>query len=179
VYKWRTSDRRKVDTLAVESHGVPDIGGPFQLVTHEGVPVTDVDLRGKDHLMYFGFTFCPDVCPVEIRKMVQVCDALEGKVTPVFVTVDPQRDTVGMLASYVRDYSPSLLGLTGTPGQCEAAAKAFRIYAARDTDEEDYLVDHSIVLYHMGPDNKLRNYYGKNVPTDQVIASMSRSLGKS
>lgn len=133
----------------VESTGKALLGGPFELVDHEGKPVTDASLRGEYVLLYFGFTFCPDICPNELVKMGQVLQMLDRnpalpKVRPVFISVDPRRDTVAQLAAYLKDFHPRMVGLTGTPAQVSRVAKAYRVYFAEgghtsDEDDEDYI----------------------------------------
>jgi protein SCO1/2 len=112
----------------------PAVGGPFALVDSEGRAVTDADFRGRFMLVYFGFTYCPDVCPTSLTYIAQALDRLgpdADKVVPVFITVDPERDTPEQLKEYVRHFHPKLVGLTGTPEQIAAAAKAYRVYFAK------------------------------------------------
>lgn len=134
----------------VESVGTPLLGGPFSLVDAAGRPFTSGDLLGRYVLLYFGFTYCPDICPSELQKMAAVVRALEkkpalrGRVAPVFISVDPARDTCEQVGAYCKDFHPDLIGLTGTPGQVAAAAKAFRVYFSEvdrkeGDDEADYL----------------------------------------
>lgn len=140
---------RAAATSKVESFGKPALGGPWSLVDSEGRPVTDADLRGRYLLMYFGFTYCPDICPNELVKMGKVVDGVAkaggGRLPPllpVFVSLDPHRDTVAQMRAYRKDFHPSMLALTGTPGQVGKAAKAFRVYFSdvdRDEDENDYI----------------------------------------
>ena len=134
------------------------IGGPFSLVSGAGAVVTDRDFRGKFMLVYFGYTFCPDVCPTTLAQVADAMDRLGDKaarIQPLFITVDPARDTPAVMAQYTAAFSPKLIGLTGTPDQIAAAAKAYRVYYAPHTDNpasKDYVVDHSSILYLMGPD---------------------------
>ena len=137
------------------------IGGPFTLTDHNGKVVTEQDFRGKFMLVVFGYSFCPDVCPTQLSTISEVIDALgvEGaRVTPIFITVDPERDTPESLKEYVTYFHPSLVALTGTTEQIKAVAKAYRVYYAKANenkdDPEDYLMDHSAITYLMGPDGK-------------------------
>jgi protein SCO1/2 len=129
-----------------------DIGGPFELIDQHGKPVSDKTFRGQYMLIYFGYGFCPDVCPTELSNMASALDVLGTKaknVQPIFITVDPERDTPEFLADYVANFHPRLIGLTGTPEQVKAAAKAYKVYYAKATKpgETDYLMDHTSFVY--------------------------------
>jgi protein SCO1/2 len=136
------------------------VGGPFTLENGNGQQVTDRDFRGKYMLVYFGYTFCPDVCPTTLSEVADAMDKLGPKadrVQPIFITVDPKRDTPEVVKQYVAAFSPRLIGLTGTPEQIATVAKEYRVYYADHQTEpgsKDYSVDHSSVLYLMGPDGK-------------------------
>ena len=137
------------------------VGGPFALVDQDGRNVTDATYAGKWRLMYFGYTFCPDVCPVDVQKIAQgmklfaAADPARAKtVVPIFVTVDPARDTPAVLKTFVRAFSPDMVGLGGSPAQAEAARKAFRVYAKPQGTGRDYLVDHTAIIYLMDPANR-------------------------
>jgi protein SCO1/2 len=147
--------------------GKPMIGGPFELTDQEGRPFSDADLRGRWSLLYFGFTFCPDICPDELEKMAEAVDAVEkgsgGRVQPVFISLDPERDTVPQVARYVKEFHPRLIGLTGPKAKTDAAAKAYRVYHMKTDESEDYLVDHSIIMYLVNPEGDFVQFFGKNV----------------
>ncbi len=133
------------------------IGGPFSLTDHTGREVRDTDFRGKLLLVFFGYGNCPDICPTELQNIAVVLDALgkdAGAVQPLFITVDPERDTVEFLAEFVPNFHPRQLGLTGHKAQTDAAAKAYRVYHAKadGQSDEDYLVDHSAYIYLMSRD---------------------------
>lgn len=138
------------------------IGGAFSLTDQNGRTVTDGDFSGKYRIMYFGYTFCPDVCPVDVQnisaalKLVEERDAdLARRMVPVFVTVDPARDTPAVLKQFAGNFHPRLVALTGTPEAIAATAKAFGIYSARGAGTADgYLVDHSRQIYLMDKDGK-------------------------
>jgi protein SCO1/2 len=141
--------------------GGVQVGGPFALVDQTGVPVTDATYRGRWKLVYFGYTFCPDVCPTELQAVasaLELLGPLASRVVPIFVTVDPERDTPAHLADYVKLFDDRLVGLTGTPEQIAAVTRAYRVYYAKVTPKESttYLMDHSSFLYLMGPDGMLR-----------------------
>ncbi len=163
--------------------GAAAVGGPFALVDHTGRPVTDADFRGKHLLVYFGYTYCPDVCPTELGVMAQAMDRLgplAEKVQPLFITVDPKRDTVAHMAGYVELFHPRLVGLTGTPEQTAAAAKAYRVYHAVPTGQDaaggDYLVDHSSFIYLMGPDGAFQRVFAAGAEPDQIAADIRSRL---
>ena len=134
------------------------IGGPFTLVDHNGKTVTWADFRGRYVLIFFGYTFCPDVCPTSMMTVSQALDLLgpkAGKVQPLFISVDPERDTPETLKSFVENFHPRLTGLTGSPEQVAAAAKAFKVYYKKMKEEgspdDEYLVNHSTSVYLMDP----------------------------
>ena len=133
------------------------IGGPFSLEAGDGRTVTDQTYRDKWQLIYFGYTLCPDACPTalnDIASAMETLGPLAQKVQPIFITVDPQRDTPEVIASYVKAFDNRLVGLTGTPEQIAAAARAFRVYYAKAPDKDapdGYLMDHSSVIYVMRP----------------------------
>lgn len=138
-----------------------DLGGEFALTDHTGTPVTEQDFLSKYALIYFGYTYCPDICPTELAKMTSALSLLpqeqQEMITPVFITIDPERDSPEALANYVSLFSPRLVGLTGTPEQVAQAAEGWRVYYARVEPEgsSEYLMDHSTFTYLMGPDGDL------------------------
>lgn len=141
--------------------GGPPVGGPFTLVdSNTGHMVTDRDFRGKYLLVYFGYTYCPDVCPTTLNAVARGLDRLGKKaddLQPVFITVDPQRDTPAVMKQYTAAFTPRLVGLTGTPTQIAAVAKEYHVYYARHQTgpgPNDYSMDHSSILYLMGPDGR-------------------------
>ncbi|MCK6418119.1 MAG: SCO family protein [Alphaproteobacteria bacterium] len=159
------------------------IGGPFNLTDQAGKTVTEKDFAGKTLLMYFGFTSCPAICPTELSKIVAVLKALgpDGDgITPVFVTVDPARDTVDVIKSYVAQFHPRLIGLTGTQEQIDVILKNYRIYAARvDTPEmSDYTMDHSSFIYFIGPDGALRGIYRAQDDAQIIAHDVEKFLKK-
>ncbi|MDP6344208.1 MAG: SCO family protein [Alphaproteobacteria bacterium] len=160
--------------------GVPKIGGPFELVDHRGRTVRESDFRGAHLLIFFGYTYCPDVCPTELQKMSAAMDLLGDagdKVRPILISIDPERDTVAVLADYVANFHPRLIGLTGSVEQVAVAAKAYRAYYAKAPadDEGDYLVDHSSFIYFMGPDGKYLSHFSPT-STPEAMAEKIRSL---
>lgn len=159
--------------------GVALIGGPFELVDHTGRTVTDQTWAGKPLLVYFGYTYCPDVCPTELSAMSSAMDLLNGDVDvqPLFVTVDPARDTVQAMADYVAHFHPKMVGLTGSAEQVAAAAKAYRVYYARGPgDEESYLMDHSSFVYLMGRDHRYLAHFPPNTEPEAMARRIRELL---
>jgi cytochrome oxidase Cu insertion factor (SCO1/SenC/PrrC family) len=148
----------------VTSTGAALVGGPFTLTDHTGKQVTDKDFLGRHMLVFFGFTYCPDICPTELQVMTAALDMMGpngDKIQPVFITVDPERDTPDVMKAYVENFGPRLVGLTGSPQEIAAAAKAYRVYYAKSakTGSEDYLMDHSSILYLMGADGRFVKHF--------------------
>ena len=142
--------------------GNAEIGGPFRLMDHTGKRVTDADFKGRFMLVYFGYTFCPDVCPAELQTMGRAMDRLAArgdKIVPVFITVDPERDTMAILKDYVAAFHPRMVGLTGSTAEVKAAAKAYKVYFRKapgaQAGDKDYLMDHTSIIYLVGPDGKV------------------------
>ena len=128
---------RLMPAAGVKVVGQALIGGPFTLTDHTGKRVTDQDFRGRNMLVFFGFTFCPDVCPSALQVMSAALDKLGPKAerfVPILITVDPERDTPMQLASYVQSFHPRLVGLTGTPAEIDAVVKAYRVYVRKVAD---------------------------------------------
>jgi protein SCO1 len=137
-----------------------DIGGPFTLTDQNGRQVSDRDFDGRYRLVYFGYAYCPDVCPTDLAKLgtalrdLEKSDpALAGRLAPIFITVDPERDTPAVLKQFVANFHPRLIGLTGSPAAIASAADEFRIYRQKQKPGQGggYLVDHSANIYLMGP----------------------------
>ncbi|KAL1412159.1 Cu-binding protein [Vanrija albida] len=190
LYVYFTNEKEKVqkrrqEELANKSVGRPQIGGPFQLTSHDGQPFSEQDLRGKWTLIYFGFTNCPDICPEELDKMSEVVsavDKIKGPiVTPVFVSVDPARDSVEAVKHYVSEFHPRLVGLTGDYDAVKRVCKSYRVYFSTPPDAkatDDYLVDHSIFFYLMDPLGQFVDAFGKNTTADEVRTKTLEAIGK-
>ncbi len=164
-----------------QSDGVVAIGGPFALVDHTGKTIDDEAFRGRHMLVYFGYTFCPDVCPTELQVISEALDQLgadAAKVRPIFITIDPERDTPEVLADYRQHFHPTLVALTGSREQTATAAKAYRIYFAKagDVDSEDYLMDHSSFVYLMDADGRYVTHFGPNTPPEDMARRIRDSL---
>ena len=161
------------------------VGGPFTLTDQHGAEVTEQDFAGRYMLIYFGYTFCPDVCPMTLANMTQAVDLLPPdeaeQVVPVFITVDPARDTVEQLAEYAPLFHPRLVALTGSPEATKAAARAYRVYFARagDDDSDAYLMDHSSFIYLMGPDGKYVRHFAHNAAPEEIATALEAVVAAS
>jgi len=136
------------------------IGGPFRLTSHEGKPFTDADLKGKPFAVFFGFTHCPEVCPTTLYDLSQDLEALGAdadKLRIAFITVDPEQDTVELMKTYLSSFDPRIVGLTGTPEEIAAVAKAYKIYYRKVPTDSGYTMDHSATIFLM--DSK-GDFYG-------------------
>jgi len=157
------------------------IGGPFSLTDQDSNRVSDSDLRGQYLLIYFGYAHCPDVCPTTLQDMAQALDVLGpdgAAVTPVFVTVDPARDTPDFLKDYVTAFHPRMIGLTGTAEEIKAVAKAYRVYYAKAPSEsdEDYLMDHSSYTYLMDRDGKYLSLFRFGASPDEMAEGIRTAV---
>jgi protein SCO1/2 len=160
------------------------VGGPFALNDEEGGTVTETTWRGRFVLLYFGYRYCPDVCPTELAKMVEAYEMLpasaQAQLVMAFATVDPERDDAAALRDYTDLFHPALIGLTGTPAQTDAAARAFRVYHARVTEGRDadaYLLDHSSLTYLLGPDGRTRQVFPATITAEAMAADLARRIG--
>lgn len=151
------------------------IGGPFELVDASGATVTDREVIDRPALVYFGYTFCPDVCPFDVARNALAVDFLgeSGKVVrPVFITVDPDRDTPEVLAQYAADMHPGLVALTGSAEQVRMAAQAYKVYYAKGQGEgEFYLMDHSTFTYLMLPETGLAAYFRREATAEEIAGT--------
>ncbi|HEY4044129.1 MAG TPA: SCO family protein [Rhodopila sp.] len=159
------------------------IGGPFALEDGNGKPVTDKDFRGKYMLVYFGYTFCPDVCPTTLNAVADAMDKLgpaASRVQPLFITVDPRRDTPEVVKKYAAAFSRGIEGLTGTPEEIAAVAKEYRVYYAEHrtgSGPNDYSMDHSSVLYLMSPTGGFVAPIRADQSGDEMAAHLKKLMG--
>jgi len=158
-----------------------NLGGSFSLTDQTGRAVTEATYADGLSLMYFGYTYCPDVCPTELGIMAQAMDELgpdAAHVTPILVTIDPERDTPEALAGYVANFHPRMVGLTGTPTQIADIARKFRVYYQRvqRPDMTDYLMDHSSFIYLVGKDGRVRGLFRPNSPPEAIAAAVRGAL---
>ena len=168
----------------VETTGTALIGGPFTLVDQNGKTVTDRDFRGKYMLIFFGFTHCPDICPAELQVMSAALDALGSKadeVVPVFVTLDPERDTSEVVGTYVKNFGKNFVGLTGSPSAIANAAKDYRVtyskfeYNGKDVNYR-YSIDHSALVYLMDKDGQYLAHFTYGTPASKMTETMRSYL---
>jgi len=156
------------------------IGGPFALIDHNGKPRTNEEFRGKLMLVYFGFTYCPDVCPTDLQNIGLALDQLGPageQIQPLFITVDPERDTAEHLKDYVPMFHPRLIGLTGDPAAIHAAAAAYRAYYAEvPLKGDDYTVDHSSFIYIVGTDGQYLGFFPPGTPPERIAESLRPRL---
>lgn len=165
------------------------IFGRFELVDDQGETVTDATFAGSYLLVYFGYTFCPDICPTELGKMTSALEQLEGthpergaKVVPIFISVDPERDTQAALKDYTDYFHPRLVALSGTPAQLLEAAKSYKVYFAkvfpddRSRESSEYLIDHSSQIYLMGPDARYLTHFVAGNSADDIAAELARRV---
>ncbi len=162
--------------------GRPSIGGPFALVDQEGRTVTEAALKGKPTLIYFGFTYCPDVCPTSLLLMETALEKLgpdaDSKVNLVFITFDPERDTPALLKGYVNNFGPTFIGLTGTPEQVAAVARAYRVYYQKipGKDGGPYLMDHSSIIYLLDRNGRFVTHFTHDAKAEAIAAAVGRLL---
>jgi cytochrome oxidase Cu insertion factor (SCO1/SenC/PrrC family) len=162
--------------------GQPAIGGPFTLVDQNGRTVTNESLKGKPTLIYFGYTFCPDVCPTSLLLMETAIEKLgpdaAKKVNLVFITIDPERDTQKLIKDYVGNFSPTFIGLTGTPEQVTAAARAYRVYYQKvpGKDGAPYLMDHSSIVYLLDRNGRFVTHFTHEAKAEAIAAGVERLL---
>jgi protein SCO1/2 len=159
------------------------IGGPFTLEDGNGKPITDKDFRGKYMLVYFGYTFCPDVCPTTLNAVADAMDKLgpvASRVQPLFITIDPARDTPAVVKQYAAAFGPKIVGLTGTAAEIAKVAKEYRVYYAEHrtgSGPNDYSMDHSSVLYLMDPNGGFLAPVRADLSGDEIAANLRKLMG--
>lgn len=161
------------DEEVILEEGIPPIGGPFELVDQYGNTRTEADFLGKPALIYFGYTYCPDICPMGLSSMTQALRELED-VQGVFITVDPERDTVAQLKIYSENF-PDFVMLTGDREHINAAIKAYRVYAAKapeDRGANDYLMDHSSVVYFMDEKGQFAKHFNHQSEPEEIVSGI-------
>lgn len=160
----------------------PSIGGPFALTDQNGRTITSDSLKGKPTLIYFGFTYCPDVCPTALLLMETALDKLgpdtAKKVNLVFITIDPERDTPKLLKGYVENFGPTFIGLTGSPQQIADVARAYRVYYQKAPGKEGapYLMDHSSIVYLLDRNGRFVTHFTHEAKAEAIAASVGRLL---
>ena len=156
------------------------VGGPFQLTDQDGKARASGDFRGKYMLIYFGYSNCPDVCPTTLAVMAQALDKLgndANRIVPVFITIDPEHDTPAILKQYMAAFGPRFVGLTGNPTQIAAVEKTYRVYAKKQPlPGGKYGMDHSSVIYLMGPDGRLVSFYDELIPAADLAKDLKEKI---
>ena len=156
------------------------VGGPFTLTDQDGRRVTERDFTGRTHLVFFGFTHCPDVCPTTLQQIGDVLRALgpKGKDTKaLFIAVDPERDTPATLKTYLASFDPRIVGLTGTPEEIAAAVKGYRAYVRKvPTKDGDYTMEHTALVYVMDGQNRFLNALNLTKPPEAAAADLAKML---
>jgi cytochrome oxidase Cu insertion factor (SCO1/SenC/PrrC family) len=170
------SDRSAAELMDVVMWNREPIGGAFALIDQNGKRRTDADFRGKFMLVYFGFTYCPDVCPTDLQQMGLAVDRLGAAgdaVQPIFITVDPERDTPEHLKYYVANFHSRFIGLTGDAPAIHEAARVYRAYYAKvDFGKSGYTVDHSSFIYLMGRDGEYLGFFPPGTPADILVGTL-------
>ena len=172
----KPSRTKSNDKQALKSN----IGGDFELVDHNGNTVTNADFADTNKMIFFGFTYCPAICPTELTKMSLILEELGEDVaktiTPVFITIDPERDTTEQLKQYVEQFHPRLVGLGGSQEQIDAVKDSFKVFASKVENEmmEEYMMDHSSFMYLTDHDNKLIALY----PATDTAAQIAEDISK-
>ena len=160
--------------------GAPAVGGPFSLVDHRGKPVTEADFKGRPAAVFFGFTYCPEVCPTTLfdlsARMKELGPAAD-RLQVLFITVDPERDTPQQLATYLESFDPRITGLSGTQAQVDAALAAYKAYAKRIPTEVGYTMDHTASVYLMNADGSFRTLIDYHEDAAAALAKLKRLLG--
>ncbi|KAH9261836.1 hypothetical protein BASA81_000492 [Batrachochytrium salamandrivorans] len=190
-YREKEAARERVLAGQTKSIGKPLLGGPFTLVNSEGRVVQSSSLfppGGSQYgLLYFGFCQCPDICPQEMHKLSRIVETMDkdpktkDKLLPIFITVDPRRDGAAQVGHYVKDFHPKTIGLTGTPNQIADVCKSFRVYhvpqkEADNEEEKDYLVDHSIVIYLLGPDGSFLDFFTQMTEEQEAVQRIQQKM---
>lgn len=169
-------------TARDEGDGNAAIGGPFELIDQYGRTVTDKDFRGRPMLIYFGFAYCPDICPTSLARNAAALDLLgkQGEaIQPILITVDPERDTPEVLKSYAEAFDPRLIALTGSPEQIAAVAKAYRVFYKKVEEGRgpgDYLIDHSAFTYLIDGDGHFRQFFRHDLSAEAMAERLRAAL---
>ena len=152
--------------------GNSNIGGEFELVNQDGQIVTDKDIFKEPTILYFGYTFCPDICPLDVYRNAEAVDLLDKNkisVTPVFVSIDPERDTPEVIGDFVNYHHPKMIGLTGSKDQIDHVSKVYKTYyKAQNSNDDLYLVDHSTLTYLILPEYGFVEFFRRDKSADEI-----------
>lgn len=181
AFKPAASDQFAECRATAVAGGSAAIGGPFELTDHTGARVTEAEVIDGPTLMYFGYTYCPDVCPLDTYRNAEAVALLEERginVKPVMVTIDPARDTPESLAAFVGYLHEDMVGLTGSAEEIAAAIKAYRVYAAKNGDGENYLMDHSTWTYLMAPEHGFLEFFDRDITPENMAEKVACFVDK-
>lgn len=183
---YKNQKEQTLDREVIQSMGTPLLGGDFNLIDQDGNPCGNKDFLGQWVLIYFGFTHCPDVCPDELEKLGNVIDTINRtdflpNLQPLFISVDPERDTPQAVKEYLKDFHPNFKGLTGTREQVDEATRAFRVYYASGPvdDDDDYLVDHTVIMYLINDKGEFCEYFGQIKTAGEISNKITAVMSKS
>jgi protein SCO1/2 len=162
------------------TQGQAELGGPFTLTGQNGQKVSSTDFRGKYQLIYFGYSFCPDVCPTTLGVIAQALDKMgaeQKRIVPIFITIDPERDTPAVLNKYMAAFGERFVGLTGSVDEIAAVEKKYRVYAKKTPMAGGgYGMDHSSVIYLMAPDGRLVSFYDELISPDELLKELKAKI---
>jgi len=170
--------------VRLKTTGEALIGGPFTMLNHRGETVTEKSFAGKPMLLFFGFTFCPDVCPTELQVMAEAMKQLGSRgsdIQPIFVSVDPERDSPAVMADYVAAFGERFIGLTGSAGQVQQMSATYRVYYAKVENKDAphaYTMDHSSIIYLMGTDGKFLKHFTYSTDAKALAEGIAAALGR-
>ena len=166
------------------SEGQVSIGGTFSMTDDNGVRRTPSDFAGQSMLIYFGYSFCPDVCPLDLQKISMALTSLENEaidissLQPIFITIDPERDTPAIMHEYLQNFHPAIIGLSGSLAELKVAAQAYRVYYSKGDIQIDgsYLMDHSSIIYLMGPDGQFIRHFSPDQTPLEIAKGLKNEL---
>ncbi len=167
-----------------KTYGQATVGGPFSLLDQDGTTRTDADYKGKYMVVYFGYSFCPDICPAALYNMTQAFQEMSSKelkdLSPLFITIDPQRDTISNLKTYMQNFHPSFTALTGSQDQIDKAIKGYRVYAKKakpDGTSTEYLLDHSSIVYVMDRQGRFVTSFNHQTEPEVIKQTLRKIIG--
>ncbi len=180
-YKQGVEHAAAKSTSTTVASGEATLGGPFMLLNQQGETVKDEELRGKLMLVFFGFTHCPEICPTGLNTLSEILTLLGDdaeNVHALFITLDPERDTVAQMADYVVNFHPSIQALTGDQAQIDTVLKAYKVYAKKIpmAGSDDYMMDHSSFFYLMDKQGKFITHFPYNTPAEDITAKVRENL---
>ncbi len=185
---WLYALENKPSKMRIEGKGRPLIGGPFTLKAHDGSTKSNTDFKGRYMLVYFGYSFCPDICPTDLQKITRTLDLLpqrQNQVQPLFITIDPERDTPEQLKAYMSNFHPRFIGLTGTIEQMEAIKKAYKVYGVKVDEngkptknpaDDDYLMDHSPQTFLMDKEGKFIRFFRFSTTAEAMATTLKKLI---